>query len=100
MPRRRKPAEGPGSRGQDGEEEEGEKRGPAKAKKKRSFVDAFIVISDSDGEVSGQPAEPGACAGLCWSGRVPEHPTLGSGLVWVCCAVPSLPCEGNQILFD
>lgn len=50
MPRRRKPAEGPDSRGQDGEEEEEEKRGPANAKKKRSFVDAFIVISDSDGE--------------------------------------------------
>ncbi|XP_035415472.1 BRCA1-A complex subunit RAP80 isoform X2 [Cygnus atratus] len=49
MPRRRKPAEGPDSRGQDGEEE---KRGPANAKKKRSFVDAFIVISDSDGEES------------------------------------------------
>ncbi|NWZ24241.1 UIMC1 protein, partial [Asarcornis scutulata] len=50
MPRRRKPAEGPDSRGQDGEEEEEEKRGPANAKKKRSFVDAFIIISDSDGE--------------------------------------------------
>lgn len=52
MPRRRKPAEGPDSRGQDGEEEEEEKRGPANAKKKRSFVDAFIIISDSDGEES------------------------------------------------
>ncbi|XP_040429807.1 BRCA1-A complex subunit RAP80 isoform X2 [Cygnus olor] len=52
MPRRRKPAEGPDSRGQDGKEEEEEKRGPANAKKKRSFVDAFIVISDSDGEES------------------------------------------------
>ncbi|NXA96915.1 UIMC1 protein, partial [Melanocharis versteri] len=50
MPRRRKPAEGLESRGQDGEEEEEEKRNPANAKKKRSFVDAFIVISDSDGE--------------------------------------------------
>ncbi|KAM9184682.1 BRCA1-A complex subunit RAP80 isoform 1-T1 [Mergus octosetaceus] len=50
MPRRRKPAEGPDARGQDGEEEEEEKRGPANAKKKRSFVDAFIIISDSDGE--------------------------------------------------
>ncbi|NWV37673.1 UIMC1 protein, partial [Grantiella picta] len=50
MPRRKKPAEGPESRGQDGEEEEEEKRNPANAKKKRSFVDAFIVISDSDGE--------------------------------------------------
>ncbi|KFV50903.1 BRCA1-A complex subunit RAP80, partial [Gavia stellata] len=38
------------SRGQDEEEEEEEKRNPANAKKKRSFVDAFIVISDSDGE--------------------------------------------------
>ncbi|NXQ54310.1 UIMC1 protein, partial [Anthoscopus minutus] len=50
MPRRKKPAEGLKSRGQDGEEEEEEKRNPANAKKKRSFVDAFIVISDSDGE--------------------------------------------------
>ncbi|NWU33066.1 UIMC1 protein, partial [Hylia prasina] len=50
MPRRKKPAEGLESRGQDGEEEEEEKRNPANAKKKRSFVDAFIVISDSDGE--------------------------------------------------
>ncbi|XP_077642781.1 BRCA1-A complex subunit RAP80 isoform X2 [Lonchura striata] len=52
MPRRRKPAAGLESRGQDGEEEEEEKRNPANAKKKRSFVDAFIVISDSDGEES------------------------------------------------
>ncbi|NXR19241.1 UIMC1 protein, partial [Cinclus mexicanus] len=50
MPRRKKPAEGLESRGQDGEEEEEEKRNPANAKMKRSFVDAFIVISDSDGE--------------------------------------------------
>ncbi|NXA19890.1 UIMC1 protein, partial [Ibidorhyncha struthersii] len=50
MPRRKKPTEGLDSRGQDGEEEEEEKRNPANAKKKRSFVDAFIVISDSDGE--------------------------------------------------
>ncbi|NXI72488.1 UIMC1 protein, partial [Anseranas semipalmata] len=50
MPRRKKPTEGLDSRGQDGEEEEEEKRGPANAKKKRSFVDAFIVISDSEGE--------------------------------------------------
>ncbi|XP_040503203.1 BRCA1-A complex subunit RAP80 isoform X5 [Gallus gallus] len=50
MPRRRKATEGPDSRGQDGEEEEEEKRAAANAKKKRSFVDAFIVISDSDGE--------------------------------------------------
>lgn len=82
MPRRRKPAEGPDSRGQDGEEEEEEKRGPANAKKKRSFVDAFIIISDSDGEVSGQPAEPGACAGPWESARV----LLSCGSV-----VPSLP---------
>ncbi|XP_030140192.4 BRCA1-A complex subunit RAP80 isoform X8 [Taeniopygia guttata] len=52
MPRRKKPAEGLESRGQDGEEEEEEKRNPANAKRKRSFVDAFIVISDSDGEES------------------------------------------------
>ncbi|XP_066185399.1 BRCA1-A complex subunit RAP80 isoform X2 [Sylvia atricapilla] len=51
MPRRKKPAEGLESRGQDGEEEEEEKRNPTNAKK-RSFVDAFIVISDSDGEES------------------------------------------------
>ncbi|XP_014731463.1 PREDICTED: BRCA1-A complex subunit RAP80 isoform X1 [Sturnus vulgaris] len=50
MPRRKKPAEGLESRSQDGEEEEEDKRNPANAKKKRSFVDAFIVISDSDGE--------------------------------------------------
>ncbi|NXT36929.1 UIMC1 protein, partial [Pelecanoides urinatrix] len=50
MPRKKKPIEGLDSRGQDGEEEEEEKRNPANAKKKRSFVDAFIVISDSDGE--------------------------------------------------
>ncbi|NXS43724.1 UIMC1 protein, partial [Balaeniceps rex] len=50
MPRKKKPTEGLDSRGQDGEEEEEEKRNQANAKKKRSFVDAFIVISDSDGE--------------------------------------------------
>ncbi|NXN11197.1 UIMC1 protein, partial [Indicator maculatus] len=50
MPRRKKPTEGLDSRGQDGEEEEEEKRNLSNAKKKRSFVDAFIVISDSDGE--------------------------------------------------
>ncbi|NXW42122.1 UIMC1 protein, partial [Nyctiprogne leucopyga] len=50
MPRKKKPTEGPDSRGQAGEEEEEDKRNPANAKKKRSFVDAFIVISDSDGE--------------------------------------------------
>ncbi|KAM6379795.1 BRCA1-A complex subunit RAP80 isoform 2-T5 [Pluvialis apricaria] len=52
MPRKKKPTEGLDSRGQDGEEEEEEKRNPGNAKKKRSFVDAFIVISDSDGEES------------------------------------------------
>ncbi|KAM6196568.1 BRCA1-A complex subunit RAP80 isoform 2-T3 [Sarcoramphus papa] len=52
MPRKKKPTEGLDSRGQDGEEEEEEKRSPANAKKKRSFVDAFIIISDSDGEES------------------------------------------------
>ncbi|NWW48287.1 UIMC1 protein, partial [Pedionomus torquatus] len=50
MPRRKKPTESLDSRGQDGEEEEEAKRNPANAKKKRNFVDAFIVISDSDGE--------------------------------------------------
>ncbi|NXG53776.1 UIMC1 protein, partial [Psilopogon haemacephalus] len=51
MPRKKKPSEGLDSRGQDGEEEEEEeKRNLTNAKKKRSFVDAFIVISDSDGE--------------------------------------------------
>ncbi|NWS41027.1 UIMC1 protein, partial [Probosciger aterrimus] len=50
MPRRKKPTEGLDSRGQDGEEEEEDKRNSANTKKKRSFVDAFIVISDSDGE--------------------------------------------------
>ncbi|XP_064527933.1 BRCA1-A complex subunit RAP80 isoform X1 [Pseudopipra pipra] len=50
MPRRKKPTQGLESRGQDGEEDEDEKRNSANAKKKRSFVDAFIVISDSDGE--------------------------------------------------
>ncbi|XP_064314689.1 BRCA1-A complex subunit RAP80 isoform X2 [Phalacrocorax carbo] len=52
MPRRKKPTEGLDSRGQDGEEEEEEKRNTAIAKRQRSFVDAFIVISDSDGEES------------------------------------------------
>ncbi|KFO12251.1 BRCA1-A complex subunit RAP80, partial [Balearica regulorum gibbericeps] len=47
---KKKPTEGLDSRGQDGEEEEEEKRNPVNVKKKRSFVDAFIVISDSDGE--------------------------------------------------
>ncbi|NWU90898.1 UIMC1 protein, partial [Upupa epops] len=49
MPRKKKPTEGLDSQSQDGEEEEEEKRNPANAKK-RTFVDAFIVISDSDGE--------------------------------------------------
>ncbi|XP_075774819.1 BRCA1-A complex subunit RAP80 [Pelodiscus sinensis] len=48
MLRRKKPAEGPDPKGPAGEEEE--QRVPLHAKKKRSFVDAFIVISDSDGE--------------------------------------------------
>ncbi|XP_059681352.1 BRCA1-A complex subunit RAP80 isoform X2 [Gavia stellata] len=52
MPRKKKSTEVLDSRGQDEEEEEEEKRNPANAKKKRSFVDAFIVISDSDGEES------------------------------------------------
>ncbi|KAM4653678.1 BRCA1-A complex subunit RAP80 isoform 2-T4 [Amazona ochrocephala] len=52
MPRRKKPTESLDSRGQDGEEEEEDKRNSANTKKKRSFVDAFIVISDSDGEES------------------------------------------------
>ncbi|KFP28133.1 BRCA1-A complex subunit RAP80, partial [Colius striatus] len=47
---KKKPTEGLDSQSQDGEEEEEEKRNAAQAKKKRSFVDAFIVISDSDGE--------------------------------------------------
>ncbi|NXT01214.1 UIMC1 protein, partial [Jacana jacana] len=50
MPRKKKPAESLDSRGQDGEEEEEEKSNPPNAKKKRNFADAFIVISDSDGE--------------------------------------------------
>ncbi|NXG72417.1 UIMC1 protein, partial [Baryphthengus martii] len=50
MPRKKKPTEGLDSRSQDGEEEEEEKGNPSNAKKKRSFVDAFIVISDSEGE--------------------------------------------------
>ncbi|KFP74665.1 BRCA1-A complex subunit RAP80, partial [Acanthisitta chloris] len=49
---KKKPTEGLESRGQDGEEEEEDKRNSGNARKKRSFVDAFIVISDSDGEVS------------------------------------------------
>lgn len=68
MPRKKKPSEGLDSRDQDEEEE---KRNAANGKKKRSFVDAFIVISDSDGEVSGQ-----AWAGLCCCRMVPEHPGL------------------------
>ncbi|NWW95717.1 UIMC1 protein, partial [Rhynochetos jubatus] len=49
MPRKKQPTEGLDSHGQHGEEEEEEKKDPANAKK-RGFVDAFIVISDSDGE--------------------------------------------------
>ncbi|XP_005282325.2 BRCA1-A complex subunit RAP80 isoform X1 [Chrysemys picta bellii] len=48
MPRKKKHAESPDFQDPDGEEEE--PRGLVDAKKKRSFVDAFIVISDSDGE--------------------------------------------------
>ncbi|XP_039340386.1 BRCA1-A complex subunit RAP80 isoform X1 [Mauremys reevesii] len=48
MPRRKKHAESPDFQDLGGEEEE--PRGLVDAKKKRSFVDAFIVISDSDGE--------------------------------------------------
>ncbi|KAM6408792.1 BRCA1-A complex subunit RAP80 isoform 2-T2 [Rhynochetos jubatus] len=51
MPRKKQPTEGLDSHGQHGEEEEEEKKDPANAKK-RGFVDAFIVISDSDGEES------------------------------------------------
>ncbi|KAH1167113.1 hypothetical protein KIL84_016285 [Mauremys mutica] len=48
MPRKKKHAESPDFQDLGGEEEE--PRGLVDAKKKRSFVDAFIVISDSDGE--------------------------------------------------
>nr|XP_056722339.1 BRCA1-A complex subunit RAP80 [Euleptes europaea] len=49
MPKRKKKsADGPNSRGQDQGEEES--RGVSSAKLKRGFDDAFIVISDSDGE--------------------------------------------------
>lgn len=103
MPKRRKPAEGLESRGQDGEEEEEEKRNPANAKKKRTFVDAFIVISDSDGEVSGGFGIPRACAGPCCCRTVPEQPSLlcwGQALLRGGCAIPFLTYEMNQILFD
>ncbi|XP_074924327.1 BRCA1-A complex subunit RAP80 isoform X2 [Chelonoidis abingdonii] len=50
MPRKKKHAESPDFQDLGGEEEE--PRGLVDAKKKRSFVDAFIVISDSDGEES------------------------------------------------
>lgn len=51
MPKKkRKTAGGPNSQAL-GEEES---RGPLKAKLKHSFVDTCIVISDSDGEVSGK----------------------------------------------
>lgn len=103
MPRRKKPAEGLESQGQDGEEEEEEKRNPANAKKKRSFVDAFIVISDSDGEVSDGFGIPRACAGPCCCRTVPEQPTLsywGQALHRGSCAIPFLTYEMNQILFD
>jgi len=91
MPRKKKPTEGLDSRGQDGEEEGEEKRNAANAQKKRSFVDAFIVISDSDGEVSDRLGVRRACAGPCCRSRVPEHPTLcvpGSGFAQraLCCS--------------
>ncbi|NXY86138.1 UIMC1 protein, partial [Alcedo cyanopectus] len=50
MPRKKKPTEGLDSRGQDGEEEEDDKKSTGTGRKKRSFVDAFIIISDSEGE--------------------------------------------------
>lgn len=56
MPKKkRKSTDGANSRVQDHEEES---RGESDAKLKRSFGDAFIVISDSDGEVSGQEHSP------------------------------------------
>lgn len=103
MPRRKKPAEGLESRSQDGEEEEEDKKNPANAKKKRSFVDAFIVISDSDGEVSGWFGIPRTCAGSCCCRTVPEQPSLlcwGQALHRGSCTIPFLTYEMNQILFD
>lgn len=103
MPRRKKPAEGLESRGQDGEEEEEEKRNPANAKRKRSSVDAFIVISDSDGEVSDGFGVPRAWAGHCCCRTVPEQPWLlcwGQALHRGACAILFLTYEMNQILFD
>ncbi|XP_019361589.1 PREDICTED: BRCA1-A complex subunit RAP80 isoform X1 [Gavialis gangeticus] len=50
MPKKKKPVEDCDSQTLAGDEDE--QRGPASARKKRSFVDAFIVISDSDGEES------------------------------------------------
>lgn len=102
MPRKKKPTEGLDSRGQDGEEEEEEKRNPANAKKKRSFVDAFIVISDSDGEVSDGLLVSRDCAGPCCCRRVPEHPmlcVLGSGFAQrvLCCSFSYMWDESNPI---
>ncbi|XP_074865904.1 BRCA1-A complex subunit RAP80 isoform X2 [Carettochelys insculpta] len=48
MPRKKPQTDSPAVKGPDKEQEE--QRGLANARKKRSFVDAFIVISDSDGE--------------------------------------------------
>lgn len=103
MPRKKKPTEGLDSRGQDGEEEEEEKRNPVNVKKKRSFVDAFIVISDSDGEVSDWLVVSTACAGPCCC---TEHPSIprcmyrGQALCGGYRVVPFLTYEMNQILFD
>lgn len=97
MPRRKKPTEGLDSRGQDGEEEEEDKRTSANTKKKRSFVDAFIVISDSDGEVSDHLVLARACAGACCGRREPRHPilsVLGSGFV------QGLLCRSFSYIWD
>lgn len=103
MPRKKKPTEGLDSRGQDGDEEEEEKRNPANAKKKRSFVDAFIVISDSDGEVSDRLVVSRACAGPAVAGECPSIPRCmcrGQALHRGYCVIPFLTYEMNQILFD
>ncbi|KYO19230.1 BRCA1-A complex subunit RAP80 isoform A [Alligator mississippiensis] len=50
MPKKKQPMEDCDSQSLAGDEDE--QRSPASARKKRSFVDAFIVISDSDGEES------------------------------------------------
>ncbi|KAL8212181.1 UNVERIFIED_CONTAM: hypothetical protein K2H54_040339 [Gekko kuhli] len=66
MPKKKKKStEGPNSRAQDQEEEES--RGESSAKLKRSFGDAFIVISDSDGELPYPQEESFSWAlSLCW----------------------------------